>query len=342
MTNPQHGPWMTWGKRLLTLFFFLLIPTLLYLLARNLDWGEVRQTLLAYNAKTLAVGLALVCASYLTFSLYDLLGRHYARHKLHARQVLPVAMVCYAFNLNFTTWVGGVALRYRLYTRMGLSASTVTRIISLGLLTNWTGYMALAGVIFSLRLIRLPEHWDLGTTGLQLIGFVLLALVAAYIGFCAFSRQRVWYWHEHCITLPSLRLALLQIALGASNWALMAGLIYWLLPEDAFYPSILGVLLISCVAGVVTHIPAGLGVLETVFLALLQHQFSQSSLVAALLGYRVLYFLLPLLAAGIVYLILEKRAKNIRRQHEHAVHSAADEASGHEELAPEPSSRRVG
>lgn len=323
MNNSPQSPWVTWGKRLLTLFFLLLIPTLLYLLGKNLDWQEVRQTLLGYSAKTLLVGTLLVMASYLVFSLYDLLGRYYSRHKLPARQVLPVAMVCYAFNLNFTTWVGGVALRYRLYTRLGLSAPTVTRIISLGLLTNWTGYMAIAGVIFSLRLIRLPENWDLGTTGLQLIGFLLLGLVAAYIGICAFSRQRVWFWREHCITLPSLRLALLQIMLGASNWALMAALIYWLLPDDAFYPTILGVLLISGVAGVVTHIPAGLGVLEAVFLALLQHQFSQSSLVAALLGYRVLYFLLPLLLAGVAYLTLEKRAKSIRRQHENTVQPTA-------------------
>jgi len=57
-------------------------------------------------------------------------------------------------------------------------------------------------------------------------------------------------------------------------------------------------------------------VLEAVFLALLQHQFSQGSLVAALLGYRALYFLLPLLIASVAYLILEKRAKHLRQQHE--------------------------
>jgi uncharacterized membrane protein YbhN (UPF0104 family) len=316
MSNPQRATWATWGKRLLSLFFLILIPTLLYQLAKNLDWHEVQGAIAGYSAQTLLIGALLVLCSYLVFSLYDLLGRYYTRHKLPARQVIPVAMVCYAFNLNFTTWVGGVALRYRLYTRLGLRASTVTRIISLGLLTNWTGYMALAGVIFSLRLIDLPEHWKLGVTGLQLTGFLLLGVVSAYIALCAFATQRVWIWRDHCITLPTLRLALLQLCLGATNWALMASLIYLLLPENAFYPSILGVLLISCVAGAITHIPAGLGVLEGVFLALLQHQFSQSSLVAALLGYRALYFLLPLLIACVAYLILEKRAKSLRNKHQ--------------------------
>lgn len=319
MNVAPNNPWMRWGKRALTLFFLLAVPALLYMLARNLDWGEVRQALSDYSMQTLLVGALIACASYLVFGCYDLLGRHYSRHHLPARQVLPVAMVCYAFNLNFTTWIGGVAMRYRLYMRLGLSASTVTRILSLSLLTNWTGYMALAGVIFSLRLVQLPENWGLGMTGLQLLGFALLGVVSAYVGICAFSRQRVWHLRERSITLPSLRMAVMQIVLGASNWALMAALIYWLLPEGAAYTSVLGVLLISCMAAVVAHIPAGLGVLEAVFLALLQHQYSQASLIAALLAYRVLYYLLPLLLASATYLVLEKRAKTLRKRGEQGV-----------------------
>lgn len=316
MNSAQNNPWMRWGKRALTLFFLLAVPALLYMLIRNLDWGEVRQSLSDYSAQTLLVGVLIAFASYVVFSGYDLLGRRYSRHQLPARQVMPVAMVCYAFNLNFTTWIGGVAMRYRLYMRLGLSASTVTRILSLSLLTNWTGYMALAGVIFSLRLVQLPDNWGLGVTGLQLLGFALLGVVSAYIGICAFSRQRVWHLRERAITLPSLKMALLQLCLGASNWALMAALIFWLLPDGASYPSVLGVLLISCMAAVVAHIPAGLGVLEAVFLALLQHQYSQASLIAALLAYRVLYYLLPLLVASVTYLVLEKRAKTLRKRGE--------------------------
>ena len=319
MNVAPNNPWMRWGKRALTLFFLLAVPALLYMLARNLDWGEVRQALSDYSMQTLLVGALIACASYLVFGCYDLLGRHYSRHRLPARQVLPVAMVCYAFNLNFTTWIGGVAMRYRLYMRLGLSASTVTRILSLSLLTKWTGYMALAGVIFSLRLVQLPENWGLGMTGLQLLGFALLGVVSAYVGICAFSRQRVWHLRERSITLPSLRMAVMQIVLGASNWSLMAALIYWLLPEGAAYTSVLGVLLISCMAAVVAHIPAGLGVLEAVFLALLQHQYSQASLIAALLAYRVLYYLLPLLLASATYLVLEKRAKTLRKRGEQGV-----------------------
>lgn len=306
--------WQLWGKRLFTLLFLLLIPALLYMLARNLDWNEVRQSLLAYKPGTLAVGALVALCSYLTFASYDLLARTYTGHTLPARQVLPVAFVCYAFNLNFTTWVGGVALRYRLYGRLGLDTATITRILTLGLLTNWMGYMLLAGTVFALRLVKLPDTWTVGATGLQLIGFGLLAIASGYLLACGFAKKRTWKWREHEVTLPTWRLALCQVALGAGNWALMALLIFWLLPGEAFYPSILGILLISCVAGVVAHIPAGLGVLETVFLALLHGQMAQGTLVAALLGYRTLYYLIPLLLAVLTYLILEKRAKAMRQR----------------------------
>ncbi|MBC3474347.1 lysylphosphatidylglycerol synthase domain-containing protein [Pseudomonas taiwanensis] len=306
--------WKTWGKRLLTLLFVVLIPVLLFTLARNLDWSEVRQSLLAYRPSTLALGLLLALCSYLVFASYDLLARAYTGHPLPARQVLPVAFVCYAFNLNFTTWVGGVALRYRLYSRLGLDTATITRILTLGLLTNWMGYMLLAGTVFALSLVKLPESWALGTLGLRLVGVLMVAIAVVYLLACAFAKRRTWHLRGHEIALPSLRLAVCQLVLGASNWALMAALIHLLLPPELFYPSVLGVLLISCLASVVAHIPAGLGVLEAVFLALLHGQLGQGTLVAALLGYRTLYYLIPLVLAVITYLILEKRARTLRQQ----------------------------
>ncbi|MFK3775295.1 lysylphosphatidylglycerol synthase domain-containing protein [Pseudomonas sp. NPDC089406] len=310
MAKPR---WQTWGKRLLTLLFIVLVPALLFMLARNLDWNEVRQSLLAYKPSTLVIGLLLALASYLVFASYDLLARAYTGHHLPARQVLPVAFVCYAFNLNFTTWVGGVALRYRLYSRLGLDTATITRILTLGLLTNWMGYLLLAGSVFALGYVKLPDSWSLGASGLRLVGVLMVLVALAYLLACGFAKKRTWQLRGHELTLPSLRLALCQVALGASNWALMAALIHWLLPGDLAYPQTLGVLLISCVAGVVAHIPAGLGVLETVFLALLHGQLGQGSLVAALLGYRTLYYLIPLVLAVITYLVLEQRARHLRK-----------------------------
>jgi glycosyltransferase 2 family protein len=89
----------------------------------------------------------------------------------------------------------------------------------------------------------------------------------------------------------------------------MALAISVLLGPAIAYPTVLGALLLSAVAGVIAHIPAGLGVLEAVFVALLAGRMDETSVLAALIGYRAVYFLLPLLAATLVFLLLEIRAR---------------------------------
>lgn len=319
----HHGPRtqarqvaLTWAKRVVTTFFFIAVPVLLFMLVRNIDWQEVAHTLRAYKVSTLVLGFALALGSYLTYCGFDVLARYYTRHKLSVKQVVPVAFVCYAFNLNLSSWVGGIAMRYRLYSRLGLDMPTITRILSLSLITNWLGYMLLAGSVFAMGFVDLPEGWKVGDTTLRLIGGGLLLVSGVYLLACRFATRRSFSIARQRIVLPSLKQALAQAALGALNWSLMAALIWVLLPERAFYPTVLGVLLISSIAGVVTHIPAGLGVLETVFITMMQHQFSKGTLLAGLIGYRVIYFLIPLLLALLVYVVLEKQARRMRDKNE--------------------------
>ena len=311
-----RSAWGRWLKHGVTLLLFMVVAILLFSLVQNMDWQAVIETLRGYSPALVMMGLGITAASFAVFSSYDLLGKFYTGHELPIKQVLPLAFVCYAFNLNLGAWVGGIALRYRLYTKFGLNVATVTRVLSVSLTTNWLGYMLLAGTLFTLRLIELPEHWQVGTLGLQFIGAGLLLVCLFYLLAGRYSRRRTWQWRGHEIVLPSLRLALLQMLLGAVNWSLMAALVYLLLPQGVFYPTILGILLVSSIAGVVTHIPAGLGVLEAVFIALLQHQVSTSDILAALIGYRALYFLFPLGLACMVYLLLERWSKKQQRESE--------------------------
>ncbi len=298
-----------WLKRIVTIGFFILIPVLLYTLVQNLDWQEVKQALTSYKPTTLLLVGLIALVSYLVFSSYDLVAKRYTGHSVPTRQVLPLAFVCYAFTLNLSSWVGGVGLRYRLYSKMGLEVSTITRILSLCLITNWLGYLFVAGVVFAMGLPALPASVEIGGTGLRLIGVAILLVGVGYLLACAFSKRRTFHIRQQEITLPSVRMALLQAALGALNWSLMALLIYLLLPDKVGYPTILAVLLISSIAGVITHIPAGLGVLETIFITLLQGQYSKGTLLAALIAYRALYFLMPLAIAFVVYLVLERRTR---------------------------------
>jgi uncharacterized membrane protein YbhN (UPF0104 family) len=305
----QKKGWLTWASRILTVLFFILVPVLLFMLVKNLDWQEVKDSINSFKPTTLLIGFVIALVSYGVFSSYDLLARRYTEHNLPATKIIPVAFVCYAFNLNLSAWVGSFALRFRLYSRLGLSVPTISKIVSVNIITNWLGYIILAGIIFSLRLLNLPDNWALGATALQFIGFGLLLIASVYLLACRFAKRRTWKIRAQEITLPGFKFALLQAGLGALNWSLMGLLVFTLFPDEASYPAILGILLICSIAGVVTHIPAGLGVLEAVFLAMLQHEFSKGQIIAALLGYRTLYFLVPLAIAVITYLILEKTAK---------------------------------
>ncbi|WLG56278.1 lysylphosphatidylglycerol synthase domain-containing protein [Pseudomonas extremorientalis] len=299
-------------KKPLTIAFFLVLIVLFTLLARRIDWSEVLQTLGDFKVRTLVIAGVLTLCSFLVYASFDLIGRTYIRQNLVWKQILPVGIISYAFNLNLSAWVGGIAMRYRLYSRLGVSTGNIAKILGLSLATNWFGYMAIAGVVFSSGLVTMPPGWKVSTTALQGIGALLVLASLGYLVACQFSKKRAWTIRGMEINLPSVRMACLQLLLGALNWSLMAAVIFTLLPAKLDYPLVLGVLLISAIAGVLTHIPAGLGVLEAVFIALLQHEASRGSLLAGLIAYRAIYFILPLLIALVMYLGVEAKAKALR------------------------------
>nr|WP_129953073.1 lysylphosphatidylglycerol synthase domain-containing protein [Rahnella sp. RFA10(1/100)] len=313
-------PRLRLAKKILTWIFFIAVAVLLVVYARTVNWEDVWKVIRNYNRTPLLISAGLVIISYLLYGCYDLLARAYCGHKLAARQVMLVSFVCYAFNLTLSTWVGGIGMRYRLYSRLGLPGSTITRIFSLSITTNWLGYILLGGIIFTFGVVELPAHWYIDEGTLRIVGLILLAMVAAYLWFCAFAKHRHMTVKGQKLVLPSFKFALAQMVISSANWMAMGAIIWLLIGQDMNYFFILGVLLVSSIAGVIVHIPAGIGVLEAVFIALLAGEHtSQGTIIAALLAYRVLYYFLPLLLALVCYLLLESRAKKLRAKNEKAM-----------------------
>lgn len=305
----------TWQRlsRLVTTCFFIAILVMMVIYARKTDWSTVWQVIHGYNRKALLSACALVILSYLIYGGYDLMARARCGHFLAKRQVMLVAFICYAFNLTLSAWVGGIGMRYRLYARLGLKKRVITRIFSLSITTNWIGYILLGGILFTVDTVPLPPRWYVNENTLRLLGIGLLAIILIYLWACARAKKRSITLRGHMLELPDLRFALIQIALSSANWAIMAAIIWLLIGSDAHYPLVLGVLLISSIAGVIVHIPAGIGVLETVFITLLAGEhITHGKLIAALIAYRVLYFFIPLLLATFSYLWLESQAKTLR------------------------------
>jgi uncharacterized membrane protein YbhN (UPF0104 family) len=310
---PGAGGWPL-VKRVAAWLFFAAVLALIVQQARTIDWNEVLDALRAIPGPALLAAAALAACSHLLYSTFDLLGRRMTGHRLGTRIVMRVTFISYAFNLNLGALVGGVAFRYRLYSRLGLDNLTITRVLGFSMLTNWLGYVVLAGAVFCFFPMVLPPDWRMDGEGLRILGALLLAAGAAYLLLCAIARQHTWNLRGHELDTPSLRMALLQLAMSALNWSLIGAMIWLLLQRQLPYHEVLAVALVAAVAGVVTHVPGGLGVLEAVFLALLGHRAPQGVLLGALLAYRAIYYLLPLVLAALTYVATELRARTRRRR----------------------------
>jgi hypothetical protein len=301
-------PWWPPLRRALTFTFLALVAVLLVKLGQRIEWDEVWRVLAGYPVASIAGAAVLAAMSHLVYSSYDLLGRAWTGHRLPVRQVLAVTSVSYAFNLNFGTVVGGFGFRFRLYSRLGLKQGDISRVLALSLATNWLGYLMVAGIVAAAGVIVPPPGWDFSAGALRIAGGAMVLAALAYVVVCARARRREWTIRGHEISLPPARLAALQILLSSLNWMLMGGVICVLLQGRVDYPMVLGTLLTGALAGAAAHVPAGLGILEAVFIALLVPPLSRGEVLAALLAYRGIYYLVPLLIASGVYLFLEVQA----------------------------------
>nr|WP_058913882.1 YbhN family protein [Entomohabitans teleogrylli] len=300
-------------RKILSGLFLLAVAVLLVVYAQKIDWPEVWKVMRDGDPYRLLAAAGLVVVSYLIYGGYELLARQWCHHRLAAGRVMLIAFVCYAFNLTLSTWVGGIGMRYRLYSRPGLRGATIAHIFTMSIATNWLGYILLGGALFTSGLLRLPAHWYIGPGTLRLFGVILLAIVALYLWACARAKKRHIRIRGNTFSLPSWRFALAQLALSSVNWMAMAATVWLLMGSNIDYVLVLGILLVSSIAGVIVHIPAGIGVTEAVFVALLAGEpVSRNAIIAALLVWRVLYFFIPLLLATFAWLGLESQAKRLQ------------------------------
>jgi uncharacterized membrane protein YbhN (UPF0104 family) len=303
-----RGGWRGWG-RWLSAAFAIAVVALLAWAARQIDWHEVGDALRQLPVGVLVAGGALCALSHLIYSGYDLIGKRWTRHRVPARRVMLITFISYAFNLNLGSLVGGVAMRLRLYAREGLRHPVPAKVLALSMASNWLGYGLLAGGLFLFGWLAPPADWRIGAAALRGLGALMWVIVLGYLALCAFSPRREFRWRGHNFFVPSLRIALMQLLIASANWLTIGAVLWVLLQQDVDYGHTLAVLLVAAVAGVITHVPAGLGVLEGVFVAFLGPTLGDGQVLAALIAYRALYYLAPLAVAAIAYFVLEAKAR---------------------------------
>lgn len=304
---PQQA-WWPWVTRGLAAAFFAVVAWLIFQQARTVDWPAVLQALrdLPATALVMAGGLALL--SHFTYGTFDWVGRYCSGHKLPRPTTLGIAMTSYPFTLNLGSLIGGVGVRYRLYARRGIDPGTIGQVVGTSIVTNWVGYLLLAGVLAWLWQPPAVAGWALEAWQWRLGGTLLGGLPLAYVGLCALRSGRALTLRGHEFPLPHWPVALWQVGVSAANWMLMGAALWTVLQGQVSYPAVLGTVLLGAVAGLVLRVPAGLGVLEAVGVALLATEaLGQEAVLAALLAYRALYYFGPLVLAAMAFGVAELR-----------------------------------
>lgn len=310
-SRPRPAKLRLWGRRILTTGFLLLVAWLLFTHARRTDWEAVWAALTGYDLTQIAIACLLAACSYLAYASYDLFGRYYVGHRIPVARTMSIAFICCAFTLNLGALIGSIGFRYKLYSQRGVGKGDVAHIVGMSITTNWLGYSLLAGLVFLSGNFSIPAGWAASDALMKLLGGALVAVVVGYWLLCMFAQKRSWNIRGQVITLPSIRMALLQIAASAAHWLFMGGVVFTFLYGQVGYFSLLGVLLLSSIAGLIAHVPGALGVLEAVFLALLADTVAPAQLLAALIAYRAVFYLLPLLIAVVAYVLNEISMKRM-------------------------------
>lgn len=255
------------------------------------------------------LALILTAINYGLLSFFDVLALRYTRTPLPYRTAAPVSFISYALGHSFgNTLLTGGSIRFRMYASEGLGALDITKVVLFCGSTFWIGYLFMAGLAFT---IDPPDilsllHFHLPFMSLHPIGFLFLSIFLLYLGF-ALLRRKPWVFRGIELAIPSWRIALIQILLGALDLSLACGTLYALLPHDIAlsFISFIGIFLLAILTGIISQVPGGLGVFETVIVVLLGDGVAGSHIMGALLIFRGIYYLLPLLSGALLLGFME-------------------------------------
>jgi phosphatidylglycerol lysyltransferase len=268
--------------------------------------GEIARQSRQVPRLSLLAALVLTVLNYLIMTAYDALALRYIRYRLAYRNIALASFIGYVFSNNATI-IGGSAARYRIYSALGVSTNEVAKLVLFCGLSFWLGFIMLGGLVFVTNPQPVPPQLHLPSGSVRIIGMVFLVIVCVYMLLIAVRRRPVnlrgWEW-----TVPSVGLSAGQILIASLDWMLAAGVLYVLLPQEIHvgFPRFLTIFMLAQAAGLLSYVPGGLGVFETAILLLLADLGDNTpTLAAALLLYRLIYYILPLIFASVLLAVHE-------------------------------------
>lgn len=271
---------------------------LLYRTLSRYSLDQLVAAVAAVPAPRLLGAIGFAAASYLSLTGFDYLALHYVGRPLPYRRAALASFTALSLghNIGLAALSSG-AVRYRFYSRWGLSAGEVARVVLFCGITVGLGLLVLGGAALLLRSGLAMEITGLTRPVVVAMGIGCLTLPAAYLILSAFVGKplRIGRWS---LDMPPFRLALGQVLIGSVNFAFVAACLHQALAAvaEVAYLGVASVYVIANATALVSHVPGGLGVIESVVMYLLP----QNNLIGPLLVFRFVYFLVPLVLGGIL------------------------------------------
>ena len=302
-----------------SLTIIVIAVVVLYRILRDIDVEELIDALEATDWRTLIAAGAFVAAGYITLTFYDLFAlRTIGRTEIPYRVAALAGFTSYAVghNVGASVFSGG-AVRYRIYSAWGLSVIEVTKICFVAGLTFWLGNATVLG----LGILHAPQAAraidQLPPWANRVLAVILLVLLAAYVAW-VWVKPRVIGRDGWQVTLPGGPLTLLQIGIGILDLSFCAAAMYMLVPDEPNlgFVTVAVIFVAATLLGFASHAPGGLGVFDAAMMVALW-QFDKEDLLAGLLLFRLLYYIIPfvisLAVLGIREALLSRAARRINQ-----------------------------
>ncbi|HYQ50284.1 MAG TPA: phosphatidylglycerol lysyltransferase domain-containing protein, partial [Pseudomonas sp.] len=329
-TAAQRLPWLERLSRYrqpiglgVTLLLFAMALIACRHLLSELDIYALHDAMLSVPSQSLLGALLATVIGFVILLGYEWSASRYAGVKLPGRTLLLGGFSAFAIgNAIGLSMLSGGSVRYRLYARQGLGAAEVARMtvfasLSLGCaLPPLAALATLSNLPAAAAALRLPSSVLAGIAGavLALTAILVIGLYRRRQAEQPLPDNLLVHIGRRTLRLPGARLAALQLLITALDVAAAATVLYLLLPEAPPFGAFVLVYLLALAAGVLSHVPGGVGVFEAILLAAFADQLGAAPLAAALLLYRLIYVVLPLLLACALLLANEARRLLVAQQ----------------------------
>jgi uncharacterized membrane protein YbhN (UPF0104 family) len=283
----------------LSIIIIAVAAVVLYRKLHNINVGKVLTAMSTVEYRDVAISALFVALGYFTLTFYDLFAlRTIGRKDVPYRIAALAGFTSYSVghNVGASVFTGG-AVRYRIYSGWGLDAIEVAKICFIAGLTFWLGNITVLGFGFAYHPEAASAIDQLPFWMNRVLGIAALVVLVGYIAW-VWKTPRIIGRQNWQVQLPNGPLTLLQILIGIIDLGFCALAMYVLVPNDpqVVFIDVAVIFITATLLGFASHSPGGLGVFDAAMLVALW-QYNAEDLLAGLLIFRLLYYILPFMLA---------------------------------------------